>query len=74
MEHRFKYEPDEHLNSPMLYQNVGCNGLKMSNCTELFRVYPIMSKKLFQIRKLIFQCQERITELSKMLNDLKQNN
>jgi len=21
MEHRFKYEPDEHLNSPMLYQN-----------------------------------------------------
>ena len=29
MEHGFKYEPGEDLSSPMLYQNVGCNGLKI---------------------------------------------
>ena len=31
MEHGCKYEPDEHLNSPMLYQNVGFNKQKMAN-------------------------------------------
>lgn len=31
MEHGCKYEPDEHLSSPMLYQNVGFNKQKMVN-------------------------------------------
>ena len=36
MEHGFKYEPDEHLNSPLLYQNVSCNELKMVNFYKTF--------------------------------------
>ena len=41
MEHGFKYEPDEHLNSPLLYQNVSCNELK--------RVRDIVSKLFFRV-------------------------
>ena len=40
MEHGFKYEPDEHLNSPLLYQNVSCIELKMVNYYKAFQGVP----------------------------------
>ena len=40
MEHGCKYEPDEHLNSPMLYQNVGFNKQKMANFHRIFQGVP----------------------------------